>query len=60
MKAIQARQPARYHDIEAALPGVRNSTLAETLHALEAARLIDHRGPADTVPRIAYTLTASG
>ena len=60
MNAIHTREPARYRDLEAALPGISSSTLAETLHALEAARLADRHELADAVPRTTYTLTRSG
>ena len=40
LNAIHGRGHARYHDIASALPGMSSSTLAETLHALETARLL--------------------
>ena len=49
---------ARYHDIAAAVPEASSSTLAETLRALEAARLIHREGSAG--PRLPYWLTDSG
>ncbi len=61
MNAIHARAAPRYNEIAAALPQASSSTLAETLHALEAAQLVvrrDRHGEAG--PHTAYTLTASG
>lgn len=60
LNAIHARGEARYHEIESALGRVSTSTLADTLHALEFARLIDRHAPPDAAPRTSYTLTASG
>jgi DNA-binding HxlR family transcriptional regulator len=45
--------------VAAALPGTSSSTLAETLHALVAARLLDRR-QTDQRPQPTYALTASG
>lgn len=60
LNAIHVLRTARYHDVQTALPRLSTSTLAETLRALEGARLIDRHGPADTVPRVTYTLTGAG
>jgi DNA-binding HxlR family transcriptional regulator len=60
LHAIQVREPARYRDIEAAVPGASSSTLVETLHALETARLVDRSPSADGEPRFSYRLTAAG
>lgn len=60
LNAIHARQTARYHDIETAVPAASSSTLAETLHALEYARLVVRHASVDTLPRTSYTLTDSG
>ena len=60
MNAIHARGSARYHDIASALPQASSSTLAETLRALETARLITRRDLSDGAPHTEYALTASG
>lgn len=60
LNAIHARGEARYHEIEGAVAGASTSTLAETLHALEHARLIDRHAPPQAAPRTTYTLTQSG
>lgn len=60
MTAIHVRQMARYHDIAEALPQASSSTLAETLQALETARLVDRRDLPDPGPHTEYRLTASG
>ncbi len=59
MGAVRARRAARYHEIAAALPQASSSTLAETLRALEAARLLD-RDPDEAGGHPAYRLTHSG
>ncbi len=59
MNVIHGRGAARYHDVAAALPGMSSSTLAETLHALVAARLVD-RCQTDARPQASYRLTESG
>ena len=59
MNAIHSRGEARYHDVAAALPGMSSSTLAETLHALVAARLADRRRTGER-PQSSYALTESG
>jgi DNA-binding HxlR family transcriptional regulator len=61
LNAISVRGAARYSEIETALGGVSTSTLSETLHALEHARLLDrHAAPPDAAPHTTYTLTGSG
>jgi DNA-binding HxlR family transcriptional regulator len=60
MNAIRARGSARYHDLAAALSQASSSTIAETLRALEAARLISRRDLSDRGPHTEYSLTASG
>ena len=60
LNAIHVRGEARYHEIESSLAGASTSTLAETLHALEHARLIDRHAPPEAAPRTTYTLTQSG
>ncbi|MEO6526645.1 MAG: helix-turn-helix domain-containing protein [Gemmatimonadaceae bacterium] len=60
MNAIHGRGRARYHDIATALPGMSSSTLAETLHALDTARLITRQQEADDRPALVYSLTESG
>lgn len=61
MNAIQVRSPARFHEIASALPQASSSTLAETLHALDVARLVVRRDlSADAGPHTLYTLTPSG
>lgn len=59
MNAIGRRGAARYHDIAKGLRGPSSSTLAETLHALVAAGLVQ-RQHIDERPQAAYTLTGSG
>jgi len=59
MNAIHSRGEARYHDIATSLGGMSSSTLAETLHALVAARLVD-RHSSDQRAHAGYTLTESG
>jgi len=60
MNAIHGRGRARYHDIATALPAMSSSTLAETLHALETARLIRHERHSDERPHLMYAVTDSG
>ena len=60
MNAIHSRGQARYQEIAAALPAMSSSTLAETLHALETARLATRQPHSDDRPHIAYSLTESG
>jgi len=61
LNAIHTRGTARYHDIATALPRASSSTLAETLRALEAARLIERRDLSnDAAPHTSYTACASG
>lgn len=60
MNAIHSRRHARYQDLATALPAVSSSTLAETLHALDAARLVDRRPLSDERPHAVYALTESG
>ncbi len=60
LSAIHSREPARFRDLELALPAASTSTLAETLRALTAARLVEREGPGEAVPVTAYTLTMSG
>lgn len=59
MNVIHGRGEARYHDIAAAMTGMSSSTLAETLHALVAARLIE-RHESELRPQARYGLTQSG
>lgn len=40
MRAIHNQPACRYHDVAEAIPDASSSTLAEALHALEAARLL--------------------
>lgn len=60
MNAIHQLGTARYHDVASMLPGLSSSTLAETLHALEAARLMDRDRGTDERPYATYALTQSG
>lgn len=60
LNAIHSRGQARYHDVAEALPGISSSTLAETLHALERAHLLERREAAAVGPHRNYSLTASG
>ena len=60
MNAIQSRGHARYQEIATALPAMSSSTLAETLHALESARLAARQSLSDDRPHITYSLTESG
>lgn len=60
LNAIHARRPARFHQIAEALPKASSSTLADTLHALELAKLITRRETPDgTLPPL-YELNPSG
>ena len=59
LNAIRQHHPARYKTLAAALPGASSSTLAETLGALEAARLVIRRD-SDGVPTTCYELSESG
>ncbi len=59
MNVIHGRGEARYHDVAAALPRMSSSTLAETLHALAAARLLDRLATSER-PQASYRLTDSG
>lgn len=59
MNAIHGRGEARYHDVAEALLAMSSSTLAETLHALAAARLLD-RVQTDERPQATYRLTGPG
>lgn len=60
MNAIHVRGTARYAEVAAALPGTSSSTLAETLHALEATQLIRRASADDDRPHATYRLTQSG
>ena len=60
MNAIHVRGRARYHDVASALPGLSSSTLAETLQALETARLVNRESSSDDRPIATYGLTDSG
>ena len=59
MNVIHGRGEARYHDIAESMSTISSSTLAETLHALVAARLLERR-ETDERPQATYALTASG
>jgi DNA-binding HxlR family transcriptional regulator len=59
MGVVRARERARYHEIEAALPKASSSTLAETLRALELARLVE-REAGEAGAHHSYRLTRSG
>jgi DNA-binding HxlR family transcriptional regulator len=60
MNVIHAREAPRYHDVANALQPISSSTLSETLHALEAARLLDrHESPGER-QAVTYRLTPSG
>jgi DNA-binding HxlR family transcriptional regulator len=59
MNVIHGRGAARYHDIAASMSAMSSSTLAETLHALVAARLLERR-ETDERPHATYALTESG
>ena len=56
MSAIHSRKQARYRSIARALAHASSSTLAETLQALEAARLIERTAD----DRDGYQLTEPG
>ena len=60
MNVIHAHGRARYHDIASALSQASSSTLAETLRALESARLVTRRDLSEHGPCTEYTLTGSG
>jgi DNA-binding HxlR family transcriptional regulator len=59
MNAIHGRTQARYHDLASALPHMSSSTLAETLHALVAAGLVNRRHTSGR-PQPLYSLTPAG
>ncbi len=58
MRVIHGRPQAHYRHIAAGVPEVSSSTLAETLRALEAARLITRE--LDKTGHPLYSLSASG
>ena len=58
MRFLHARPGSRYHSIAEAVTDASSSTLAETLRALEAARLLSREVASDGRP--SYALTASG
>ena len=58
MRFLHARPGSRYRSIAEAMTDASSSTLAETLRALEAARLLSRKVPPDGRP--SYALTASG
>jgi DNA-binding HxlR family transcriptional regulator len=60
MNAIHRRGDARYQDIAASIPQASSSTLAETLHALERARLINRMLTPEPAPYPVYTLAPAG
>ena len=60
MNAIHTRGEARYLEVASALPGMSSSTLAETLHALDTARLLVHLPHSVDRPHLTYALTESG
>lgn len=60
MGVIHREGEARYRDIAASLSSASSSTLSDTLRALEAVSLIEHREGSDMTPVSTYTLTASG
>ena len=59
MNVIHGRGEARYHDIAESMSTMSSSTLAETLHALVTARLLERR-ETDARPQATYALTESG
>jgi DNA-binding HxlR family transcriptional regulator len=59
MNVIHGRGEARYHDIAESMSAMSSSTLAETLHALVTARLLERR-ETDERPQATYALTESG
>lgn len=60
MNAIHSHSPARFHQIASALPKASSSTLAETLHSLEAAGLILRRAGREAFGQPSYQLNPSG
>lgn len=60
LNAIDARRPARFHQIAGALPKASTSTLTDTLRALEVARLITRWEPPDSTGPPVYLLNPSG
>lgn len=58
LRAVDARGEARYHEVAEALPEASSSTLADTLRALERARLLRREG--ESAARPVYSLTRSG
>ena len=60
LNAIHTHRPARFHQIAEMMPKASSSTLADTLHALERARLITRREPPDASVPPVYELNSSG
>lgn len=60
MGVIHREGQARYRDIAAGLSSASSSTLSDTLRALEAVSLIEHRKGSEMTPVATYTLTTSG
>ena len=60
LNAIHIHRPARFHQIAESMPKASSSTLADTLHALELARLITRREPPDASVPPVYQLNPSG
>jgi DNA-binding HxlR family transcriptional regulator len=60
MNVIHIRGQARYQEVASALPAMSSSTLAETLHALDTARLVVHVPHSVDRPHLSYALTESG
>lgn len=60
LNAIHAHAPARFHQIEAALPQASTSTLADMLHILEVAGLIQRRPVTRGDQPPTYLLNPSG
>ena len=60
LNVVHARGGARFHDVESALASASTSTLADTLRALTAARLLERKEIPDAALRTSYTITPSG
>lgn len=60
LNAIHAHAPARFHQIEAALPQASTSTLSQMLQMLEVAGLIQRRAATRGDQQPTYLLNPSG
>lgn len=57
---IGNKDRTRFHELEAALPGISPRTLTDRLRELERLRLVERRAYAEVPLRVEYGLTADG